>query len=232
MAQSAATRHSLSFVAETTFGTTPGTPAMKEFRHTNCSLAVRKNTFQSEEIRSDRMLKDMRHGVRRGEGDIDFELSYGAFDAFLEAALFGSWSSDVLKAATTERFFTIERAYEDISEYHPFVGCMVNSFMLDVKPEGMVTGKFGIVGTGLMTPASSPLDASITAASTHAPFDGFTGSIDEGGSANNSITAFKLELQNNLTPVYVIGSNTAPHFNEGKSIATGEVTAFLKLRRC
>lgn len=227
MAQAQGSRHSLAYVSEVTFGTTPGTPAMLAFRNTGTTLAVRKDNFVSAEIRNDRQVVDLRHGVRRAEGDINFELGYGSFDDFLEAALFGTWATNVLKAGVTPKFFTIERAFADVSEYWAFTGCMVNMMSLNIVPNDMVKGTFGVIGTGSMTPASSPLDASVTAAATHPPFDGFTGSLTEGGSSAN-VTALTLELNNNLSPSFIIGSDTAPQILAGQSILTGTVSAWFE----
>lgn len=227
MAQAQGSRHSISFVAESTFGVTPGTPSMLQLRNTGTTLAVRKDNFASNEIRNDRQIVDLRHGVRRADGDINFELSYGAFDDWLEAALFGTWATNVLKAGVTPKSFTVERAFADVSEYQPFTGVMVNAMSLSIQPNAMVTGTFGLIGTGAMTPASSALDASITAAPAHAPFDGFTGSITEGGSAAN-ITALTIELANNLEPSFIVGSDTAPQILAGQSVLTGQVTAWFE----
>ncbi|MFP1634086.1 phage tail tube protein [Zhengella sp. ZM62] len=226
MAQSHGSRHAISYVAESTFGTTPGSPTMLELRNTGTTLAVRKDNYVSEEIRSDRQIVDLRHGVKRADGEINFELSYGAFDDWLEAALFSTWSTNVLKAGTTSKSFTVERLFTDISEYQPFTGVMVNTMTLDIQPNAMVTGSFGVIGTGAMTPASSSL-GSPTAAATNPPFDGFTGSITEGGSAAN-ITSLSLELNNNLQPTYVIGSDTAPQIIYGQSVLTGTVEAWFE----
>lgn len=86
-------RHALSYVEEVTKGTTPGTPSMLEFRKTGDSLFLSKPGFQSNELRSDRQIADFRHGHYQVGGNLDFEFSYGAFDDFLEGALFGSWST-------------------------------------------------------------------------------------------------------------------------------------------
>lgn len=227
MAQAQGARHSIAYVPEVTFGTTPGTPSMLELRNTGTTLAVRKDNFVSEEIRADRQIVDLRHGVRRADGDINVELCYGAHDDFLEAALFGSWSTNVLKAGTTAKFFTIERAFADVSEYWPFTGCMVNTMTMTIIPNGMVSTTFGIIGNGAMTPASSALDASVTAAATHPPFDGFTGSITEGGSAAQ-IASMSIELANNLSPSYIVGTDTAPQILAGRSICTGTVSAWFE----
>ena len=94
MAFAAGSEHGLSYIAESVFGTTPTpTPAMVYLRHTSCNLILTKDTFQSEELRDDRQISDFRHGVKQVKGDIGFELSYGEYDPFLEAALGGTWAA-------------------------------------------------------------------------------------------------------------------------------------------
>lgn len=84
-------RHSMRYVAESTYGQTPATPAFKPIRHTGTTLGLSKESLQSEEIRSDRQIADFRHGAYQVGGDINFELSFGSFDDLLEAVTLGTW---------------------------------------------------------------------------------------------------------------------------------------------
>lgn len=86
-------RHSMAYVAEATYGVTPATPALKALRHTSASLALSKETIESEELRSDRQKTDVRHGAFQVGGDMGFELSYGSYDDLLEALQGGTWSA-------------------------------------------------------------------------------------------------------------------------------------------
>lgn len=88
----------LAYVEETTFGVTPSGPAptLQNMRYTGESLIQATDFVQSQEIRSDRQIPDhVRTGVR-AEGDINLELSYGAYDDLLRAALqSAAWTSEV-----------------------------------------------------------------------------------------------------------------------------------------
>lgn len=84
-------RHSMRFVQESTYGTTPATPAFKPIRHTGTTLGLSKESLQSEEIREDRQIADFRHGAYQVGGDINIELSFGSFDELLEAVTLGTW---------------------------------------------------------------------------------------------------------------------------------------------
>ncbi|SLN31744.1 phage tail tube protein [Oceanibacterium hippocampi] len=227
MAFAAGSRHALAYVAEATFGVTPETPAMQELRHTACSLGLAKDSLESNEIRADRQIAFQRHGNRRVTGEIGVEFAYGAFDTLLEAALFGSWSSDVLKAGMTERSLTIERGFSDIGQYAVHSGSMVSSFSLSVRPNQIVTGSFGILGKE-MSLAASPLDASVTAAPANEPFDSFQGTLTEGGGAIAIVTGLDFTLENGLDPAFVIGSASTPRITPGRSRLTGTLSAYFE----
>jgi len=223
-------RHSAGFIAEATYGTTVATPAFADIRHTGMSLALTKNTFESAEVRSDRQIAHFRHGVRNIAGDIGIELSYGTFDDFLEALMGGTWAANVLLAGTSRRSFTIERYFANIAipEWHRFTGCEVNSLNLSITPDAIITGSFGIVGkdnsigTAILTGATYP------AATTTSPFDAFTGTINEGGASIGTVTGLEITIENGLSPLFVVGSNTTERPSIGKSRVTGTLTAFFE----
>lgn len=91
------------YVQEESFGVTPPSPALKVFRRVQNSINLTKEAYESEEIRSDRMTADLRHGVRRVQGDVETELSVGSFDDFFQAGLGGTWAAGV---SATEADFT------------------------------------------------------------------------------------------------------------------------------
>lgn len=220
-------RHGLSYVAETGgYGTTPGTPTMLEFRHTSCSLAVTKEAFVSEEIRSDRQIEDLRHGTESVTGEVAIELSYGAHDDMLAAALMGSWATNVLTVGTTISSFTLERRFVDVAQYQVLTGCVPNTLSLSIAPNAMVTGTLGFIGKGSSISGTSL--GTPTAAPSNPPFDGFSGAITEGGSAIASVTSLELNLTNNLSPAFIVGEETTPQLIYGRSNVTGTLTAFFE----
>lgn len=219
-------RHGLAYVAEGTFGTTPGTPSMLALRHTSTSLTLSKETFVSAEIRADRQIDDMRHGTETVTGDIGFELSYGAFDDWLEAALMGAWNTDALVVGTTISSFSVERRWTDISQYQVLTGCVPNTLSLSIQPNAMVTGTMGIIGKGSSISGTSLGSPSEVAS--NAPFDGFSGAITEGGSAIGTVSSLELNLTNNLDPSFVVGAETTPQLIYGRSNLTGTMTCYFE----
>lgn len=91
MAYAAGSQIQVAYVTEVTPGTTPGTPIASLLRCTSASLGMERNLIESAELRSDRMISDVRSGMRRIQGDIDTEFSAGSFDDFIEAATGGTW---------------------------------------------------------------------------------------------------------------------------------------------
>jgi len=66
-------------------------PALKVFRRRSTTLALTKDAYDSEEIRSDRMESDSRDGMRRVGGEIIAEVSPASHDAAYEALMGGYW---------------------------------------------------------------------------------------------------------------------------------------------
>ncbi|MGJ8660536.1 MAG: phage tail tube protein [Bacteroidota bacterium] len=223
-------QHSLHYVAETTYGTTPTTPTFKPLPHTGASIGLSKDGIESEKLRGDRQVEDFRHGNKSVAGDITGELEYGAFDDMLEAVFCGTWASDVLKTGTTRRSFTIERKFGDLDtpEYHRHTGCELNTFGLSVAPNSMVTATFGIVGKDLAAVTTQVSGASYSADAGNSPFDSFTGSINEGGSSIATVTALELAIENGIEPLFTVGSQTTSRPSIGKSRATGTLTTYFE----
>jgi len=221
-------RHNLSYVLETTFGTTPTNPSFTPIRHTGTTLGLSKDSIESEELREDRQVAHYRHGNKSVTGDVNFELSYGGLDDLLQATLCGTWATNVLLAGTTRRSFTVERHHQDIGKFLRSTGCQFNTMSLSVAPNSMVTGSFGVIGSGFSSSGTALTNATYSAESTTAPFDSFTGAITEGGSAIAIITALELNIDNGMEALYVVGSSDTLLPSIGKSMVTGSVTAYFE----
>ncbi len=90
----------LSYVEEASWGETPAAATFKELRWTGESLAQSTTTEVSNEIRPDRQVPDVIRTDVEAAGDVNVELSYGAFDDLLEGAFMGAWSADLAISAT------------------------------------------------------------------------------------------------------------------------------------
>jgi len=88
-------RARLSYLAETVWGSTPAA-ALSILRYTGESLGYDIASTTSQEIRADRQIADLIQRSASASGGFNFELSYGAVDPLLAAALFSAWEAPVL----------------------------------------------------------------------------------------------------------------------------------------
>ena len=225
MAFSSGAQRDLYYVVEDSYGVPPATVAMTEVRNTEDTISLVRDSFVSDERRGDRGIHDMRLGNKQPAGDISFEFSYGAFDDFLEGALGGTWSGNVLKKGSTLKSFAIEKAFTDITQYQYYTGGVVNTFNLEIAPNAMITGSFGMLFRDAEN-GSSAYHNSTSGVSTNRPFDGFTGSILEGGGSIAEVSSMSLSLDNGFERNFVLMSNSAPQMTSGKSNITGSVTLY------
>jgi hypothetical protein len=296
------------YIPEATWGTTPGTPQMLTLRRTTDSLGLKKSTFQSGELRTDRQIAGFKHGNFNAGGDIGFEWSYDSQQDFMESAFFSAFAitynltgksiavdqsaktftmvaggftaagvevgdkivtsgftetgnngtftvttqTDTvltcsaatglvteagggneavtttqkrLKTGVTQKSLSVERQHADITKCMVFTGLVVGGMKLSLKPNAIVTGGFSTVAQDLVV-NDAPLDATPTAAPTGMPFDAFTGTITEGGSAIAIATGLELSLENALNPRYVLFDEAPTAIIEGRSNVTGTLTAY------
>ena len=225
-----ALRHALSFIVESTYGTTPGTPTLQKIRNTGCTLAITKDAVLSEEARSDRQIAELRHGNKQCGGEISGELSYGTYDAFLEAVLGGTWTADVLKAGTTRRSFSILRDFEELATKgkHLFKGCELNSWNLSLSAGQIINNSFGIVGQDMAIDDAAPAGSSVNAVTTTNVFDTFNGVLKENDTTIGVVTELSIALDNGLNPLFVIGSDKTINPSIDRSNLTGSIAVYFE----
>lgn len=109
----------LTYKAESTWGTVPSASSAQSMRRVTSNLSLKKQSYQSNEIRADYQVSDMRHGVRSVEGTISGELSPGTYEDFLAAAVRQTFSAVSaitglsLTIATSGSNYTITRGSGD-----------------------------------------------------------------------------------------------------------------------
>ena len=227
MAFAQGSRSSLSYITETAFGTTPSTPTFAYLPFNTHSLDLTKDRVEGNEIQADRMPRVDRHGNRQASGSIEVDLRKGDFDEFFESAFLNSYSTDTLKIGTTPKYFTIEDAANDISQFRLFTGMSVSTMSVSIAPNQMVTATFDMVGKG-MTQAGSTgsTGGAPTASSTNAPFDSYSGSISDGGSSIAIVTSIDFSVTNSFAPTFVIGADTAQSLEYGRAVVEGTMTVY------
>jgi hypothetical protein len=221
-------RSSLSYIAETTFGTTPA-GSFTNLPFSTSSLDLTKDRVQGTDIQADRMPRVDRHGNKSVGGDIVVDLRDGDYDTILESVMLSTWAADTLEVGITPKYFSIEEYAADIDQARLFTGCSLNSMAVSLAPNQMVTTTFGVIGKDMTIGQTQKTQTAATGA---VPFDSYSGALSIGdvGSPSSStiVTALDFTLTNGYNPTFVIGSDTAPCLEYGRSVVEGTFTAYFE----
>lgn len=225
-------RSALRYVAESTFGTTPTTPTFTELPIKTHSLTLTKERLQGNDIQADRMPRVDRHGNRSASGSIEVDLRKDDYDPFLESAFMSTFdTNNVIEIGTTPKYFSIEDAALDISEFRLFTGMTVTTATFSIAPNQMVNTTFEFVGKNMTQNATTASTGGTpTAISTNAPFDSYNGTIFEGGTGTSNqigiVTSLEFSITNSFAPTFVVGSSTAPQLEFGRAVVEGTLTVY------
>ena len=221
-------RTSLSYIVESTFGTTPA-GNFTNLPFSTHSLNLTKERVQGNDLQSDRMPRVDRHGNKQAGGDIVVDLRDGDYDDFLESAMLGTFSTNVLKVGTAPKYFSIEDYAADIDQAKLFTGCTVSSMGISLAPNQMVTTTFSMVGKGMTLSATQKTQ---DAASGAAPFDAYSGDLSIGNvgalSASAIVTAVDFTVDNAFAPTFVVGSDETPTLQYGRATVEGTFSAYFE----
>jgi hypothetical protein len=228
MAFAQGSRSSLSYIVESTFGTTPA-GNFTNLPFSTHSLNLTKDRVTGTDIQADRMPRVDRHGNRQVAGDIVADLRKGDYDPFLEAAMLSAWSTNVLKVGTTPKFFSLEDYAADIDQARLFTGMTVSTMGISLAPNQMVTTTFGMVGKDMTI---GQTEKTQDASSTNAPFDAYSGDIAIGNVASSSaiaiVTALDFSINNSYAATFVIGNDSAPSLEYGQAVVEGTISAYFE----
>jgi hypothetical protein len=299
--------------------TDPGATGAQILRRVASTLAFTKDTYQSNEIRSDKQIADFRHGVRRVAGNISGELSPFSYKDLFEASLRANWTDPVASSNTTltsmtadaaaktltfgggdpvlvglrtgmgikfsgltatanngttfmitgfsgtnnrtvavlpapttaasESTFTltstgsslmipstahvrrkvaIEIYNEDVDIARLFVENRAGGFNVQLPATGMATVDFEFSGRDmeLYETTAAPFFTAPVAPSTTNLLAAVNGLLRIGGSTVAVVTAMNIQHALALTAEPVVGSNIVPEIFSGRSVVTGQMTAF------
>ena len=305
----------LVYKVQSALGTKATASGAQALRRVTSGLELTKNTFQSNEIRTDYQITDFRHGSRSVTGPIDGELSPGSYEEFFESTVrrdfaavsditgasitisggsapytvargSGSFLTDGIKvgdvvrlsvgsldaaninknlhvasvtaleltvyplngssmtaegpiASTTvgvvgkktftpetghtNKYYTIEHWYSDISQSETFIDCKVNTTAVNITPTGMATVNFGFLGRN-MDIDSSQYFTSPTAATTTGVTAGANGILMVSGVKVGNVTGISIDVNGNMSTEEVVGSNVTPDVFAGSVTVSGQVT--------
>ncbi len=216
---------------ETVYKTTPGAPDAHVLPFVGESLRLSRNMVSSRTIRSNRNPQAPVRGNMSVAGDVNFELSpqYGK----LFKHIFGGYGVAGGPAPYTHTYkigalpvgMCIEKQFTDLAvdKYFLYNGCKVASFKCSVKTEGMIDCSVSLMGAKETIGAAS-FDATATD-NGHTPFDGFEGSVSQGGAPVAIVTEMDFTIENGLDGnTYVLdGTGQRRSLPDGTAKVSGTV---------
>jgi hypothetical protein len=231
MAQQRGANVTIIYDTETAYKTTPASVDAMVLPYISESVRLNRNLIESKTIRSSRNPQMPVRGNVDVAGDINFELSpqYGR----MLKHIFGGYTPSGESAPYTHTFkigdlpvgMMIEKQFTDLAtaEYFQYNGCKVNQFKCTAKTEGMIDCSVSLIGAK-ETVAVASFDATATD-NGHTPFDGFTGSVKQGGSPMGIVTGFDFTIDNGLDGGTYVLDGTGQRYSlpEGSAKVSGSL---------
>ena len=223
------------YVSETTaaYGSTPaGSGNWVETRMTGESLRGQPRTVVSNEIRSDRMIADLRKVGLDVNGALNHEWSYGTYDDFIQAVMGDTWTGNVLNVGTRSRSFSMEKDFEDVATaIAAFKGMRAGIWTESFTYGELVTGSFEFMGNNVSILVSSRISA-YTTAGTAAVFDaadGISSIMVNGTEVTGCIfSSLTFTVDNTQRMIEGIGNASPCDIGQGRANITGSAEMFFK----
>lgn len=217
----------VAYIAEVTAGTTPATPQTIAIPYVKFSAELDRNTISDPSRNADNQKRFMSAGSYKTSGSLEVALSHSQFDPLLEAALMGTWTTNVLKIGNTQKYFTFEEFDNTLSFGRVFTGVEVDSLKLSIKPDATVSAVFALMGRG-HTIISTSIDVTPTAIiAGKNPMTGALGSLTIDGAAG-LVTSVDLSVSNSIKMINTIGSTAVTASTNGAKSITGTLTVLLE----
>lgn len=125
--------------------------------------------------------------------------------------------------------FTIEQSHLDIDASERFVGCRVGGANINIPPNGIATVQWDVLGLdgAVLTGASAPYFTGVLPETSTGVLTGIEGGVRLNGAEQAIVTGIQINLSNNLSLQPVVGTPIAPDIFYGRTVVTGQVSAFL-----
>ncbi|MHA8002950.1 phage tail tube protein [Acinetobacter baumannii] len=133
---------------EAVLGTTPANPVWYTVRRVTDSLTENVTTEDSSEVVDSRFRQGAVVTEAEVTGQLEFELSLGTFDLFLNVLAFNNWAANALSfGGGVRKSLTLVKVFEDIGQVFIYRGIQVNTGEMTIQTTGKITGNFGLVGS-------------------------------------------------------------------------------------
>lgn len=233
-------RTAIRIVKETTFGTTPATPAFENLRYTGESVAYAPRSITSNEIRDDRMTADMVQVGAEVSGDLQVELSFESFDSLIAAALCTTWPApdvngdSTIKNGVELHSFSFQKHFQDLAvpAFQTFAGCRIGGMSLDFQTGSILTGSFSVMGCSATVATSQIVGATFSnPGDGNEPFNAVSNLVNlerDDVALTSNIRSMTLELNNNLRGQEAIGTMGYIGIALGRLELTGNIEMYFE----
>lgn len=127
----------------------------------------------------------------------------------------------------TDKSYSIEEWYSDISRSETFAGCKFSKASFQLPPSGMATIGLDVVGKDLgQAPGASRYFTSPTAVSSSGVVAAVNGVLRVGGVTMATVTGLNFDVDAAFSGDPVVGSNVVPTQFAGRVKVTGQFTAY------
>jgi hypothetical protein len=218
----------LTYVAETTWGTTPSTPAMAILPVATARIRRDTKSADVQVLRGDRQVEDYYYGARTAFLDIEYVLRGAVFDYLLQMALFGTLGSPVastIRGGVVRKSATFEVMHTDIGQYETIVGAMCTSWTLTIGEDGYLRCKQSFVGKTYGLTGTS-LDATPDAASLANIYRVTTVLLDSAPVA--ACVGVEVGVDNRLQPVWPVTSRDPVDIFDGRAKVAGSLSVLFE----
>lgn len=214
-------------------GTNGIATGMQYLRPKASKVELKKEIYTSDEVRSDRGISDVRHGLRKVEGSLEGELIFSDWDALhtnfmLNALQQGGGVSNICWNGVTIFSLTLEQGFTDINQFFQYTGVAINKWKLTVKPNSLAEMTYDLIGQNMLESTATVATTSTVAHSANSPMSYANGVIMEGGTTIAYVTGVDLDISNGLMQPAVVGANVSPAILSGRFEVKGTVTALFK----
>lgn len=227
----------LAYQREVSWGVPADPIALKLMRFTKESLNHKKETQKSAEIRSDRRQGESVEVAVTAMGAVDFELSVGDFDPFLESALMSAFADvggvPTLVDGVTRTSYVMEKKVLEASGFASFKGLMLDAFTLNIPARKIITGSMSFLGTkGIVATTTIDTAGGYTAAGAGLLLSASAnvGNVKKGagGAALAGIKSLDLTINNNLRGNEVIAKKEIDEVGLGSVLVSGKMDAYFR----
>lgn len=214
-------------LAETTLGVVPGTlTGGKKFpinRQTAPSL--QQALIRPGAITSDGQNRRPRGGSHSVTGSLLGDLIYTGHDDALQAALRGTYSSDILNPGLVKRSWLCEVVEQDIDVSTLSKGCRIGGYTQRGAPDQPITMEYPLVGITqeVRTAGASPVLTTPTEPSEDY-MTATDAAIEIDGSPVLVLTGWEANVPNGAAGMPVVGSKFSPDIFTGNLDLTGSMT--------